>query len=500
MHALGDELAEVPFTLMRQRLIVAFRLDTTWRAWRVTIAATVAEIRIAAHAAAESTGSHTPATITEPLTTGRRRRVTSDAFAAPQHRSDGVAVEAQDQLAARAHALAAALRAVAGTLAEQPSPLRKRLVRDLRTWQRQWDRAVSTSVLGVIGETCVAAKTKNWTFRDISTATGISCSTVYRRAAEAARPVRGQTAAPPAEISAWVGDLVAATHDTPDDPTTPEDGNNVVSVPQRRPSAADQPGTPARPDTPAARRGLTTPTFPPQSHTPAKPTQYFPAPDTRTDWTDRTARAAGGSSPTTARLPADTTGHPRRDPFRIEFSSALTPSTMDAPGQSLVDAGREPVAGPASDFPTSPRAAATPDVPPPPDPTAPAPADDLTAEMAHRWAESGPAFFDEDRYQKILGDELRKLRRQRGWTRKHLREQLRFDISLQTLSTYEHGTRRMSVLRLIELSLALGERPQDLIARVHQRATRDPLTVDLTVDLSALAALPEPHLAPLRSW
>nr|WP_192783037.1 helix-turn-helix domain-containing protein [Amycolatopsis lexingtonensis] len=120
--------------------------------------------------------------------------------------------------------------------------------------------------------------------------------------------------------------------------------------------------------------------------------------------------------------------------------------------------------------------------------------------MAHRWAESGPAFFDEDRYQKILGDELRKLRRQRGWTRKHLREQLRFDISLQTLSTYEHGTRRMSVLRLIELSLALGERPQDLIARVHQRATRDPLTVDLTVDLSALAALPEPHLAPLRSW
>ncbi|WP_370973494.1 helix-turn-helix domain-containing protein [Amycolatopsis sp. cg9] len=112
------------------------------------------------------------------------------------------------------------------------------------------------------------------------------------------------------------------------------------------------------------------------------------------------------------------------------------------------------------------------------------------------WAESSRAVLDEDRYQKILGDELRRLRRKRGWTRKHLRQRLTSDISLQTLSTYEHGTRRMSVLRLVELCLAFGECPQDLIAKVHQRATRD----HLTADAWKLAGLTEPHLAPLSSW
>src|SRR5690606_17619059 len=44
-------------------------------------------------------------------------------------------------------------------------------------------------------------------------------------------------------------------------------------------------------------------------------------------------------------------------------------------------------------------------------------------------------------YQQALGEELRLLRNRRGWTRKQLNQHLQSDISLQTLATYELGTR-----------------------------------------------------------
>lgn len=59
--------------------------------------------------------------------------------------------------------------------------------------------------------------------------------------------------------------------------------------------------------------------------------------------------------------------------------------------------------------------------------------------------------IDTDAYQRILGEELRKLRTERGWTRKELGEKLQSGISLQTLATYELGTRQCSVVRLAEL-------------------------------------------------
>src|SRR5256714_9428176 len=77
--------------------------------------------------------------------------------------------------------------------------------------------------------------------------------------------------------------------------------------------------------------------------------------------------------------------------------------------------------------------------------------------------------IDSDLYQRVLGEELRKLRRRRGWTRKELNQHLQSDISLQTLATYELGTRQCSVVRLVELCMAMDERPQDLPGRVHGR-------------------------------
>jgi len=107
--------------------------------------------------------------------------------------------------------------------------------------------------------------------------------------------------------------------------------------------------------------------------------------------------------------------------------------------------------------------------------------------------------IDNDLYQRVLGEELRKLRRRRGWTRKELNQHLQSDISLQTLATYELGTRQCSVVRLVELCLAMDELPQDLMARVHRRVFADePGKVRL--DLSRIVADGRPELVPLRRW
>jgi len=107
--------------------------------------------------------------------------------------------------------------------------------------------------------------------------------------------------------------------------------------------------------------------------------------------------------------------------------------------------------------------------------------------------------INSDLYQRVLGEELRKLRRRRGWTRKELNQHLQSDISLQTLATYELGTRQCSVVRLVELCLAMNELPQDLLARVHRRVFADePGKVRL--DLALIVAAKEPGLLPLRRW
>jgi DNA-binding XRE family transcriptional regulator len=107
--------------------------------------------------------------------------------------------------------------------------------------------------------------------------------------------------------------------------------------------------------------------------------------------------------------------------------------------------------------------------------------------------------FDADVYQRILGDELRMLRRRCGWTRKELQRQLPSGISVQTLATYELGSRQCSVVRLVELCLAMDELPQHLIARVHRRVAVDE-PGHITVNLRSLATLVEPHLVPLCRW
>ncbi|HET9143247.1 helix-turn-helix transcriptional regulator [Actinophytocola sp.] len=103
-------------------------------------------------------------------------------------------------------------------------------------------------------------------------------------------------------------------------------------------------------------------------------------------------------------------------------------------------------------------------------------------------------------YQRVLGDELRLLRKRRGWTRKDLNDRLRRDISLQTLATYELGTRQISVIRLVEICHALDELPHDLLARVHQRVFTEAPIGRIRVDLRKVARDAAPELSPLRRW
>ena len=108
--------------------------------------------------------------------------------------------------------------------------------------------------------------------------------------------------------------------------------------------------------------------------------------------------------------------------------------------------------------------------------------------------------LDTATYQRVLGDELRRLRKQRGWTRRDLNRRLQSDISLQTLATYELGTRQCSVVRLVEICLALDEVPHELMARVHQRVFSESPVGRIRLDLPKIVRDTQPELLPLRRW
>jgi transcriptional regulator with XRE-family HTH domain len=108
--------------------------------------------------------------------------------------------------------------------------------------------------------------------------------------------------------------------------------------------------------------------------------------------------------------------------------------------------------------------------------------------------------IDTAAYQRVLGDELRSLRKQRGWTRKELNSRLQSDISLQTLATYELGTRQCSVVRLVEICAALDVPAHVLLQRVHERLFGGASAGHLAINLVAVVKDERPQLAPLRRW
>ena len=113
------------------------------------------------------------------------------------------------------------------------------------------------------------------------------------------------------------------------------------------------------------------------------------------------------------------------------------------------------------------------------------------------------------RFARVLGNELRAARKQLGWTRKQMRAHLVADntdstendeVSLQTLATYELGTRRISVARLLELCTVLRQPADQLLLRAITSAFGAERDDRVEVDLSSLARTADPRLVNLRRW
>jgi transcriptional regulator with XRE-family HTH domain len=104
-------------------------------------------------------------------------------------------------------------------------------------------------------------------------------------------------------------------------------------------------------------------------------------------------------------------------------------------------------------------------------------------------------------YARTVGDVIRSHRKANGWTRKQLRAELpdTADISLQTLATYELGTRHIHVDRLDEVARALGTRAHVILAEVDRRVY--PAAGDkLVVDLAMLAKSTRCEILPAARW
>lgn len=112
--------------------------------------------------------------------------------------------------------------------------------------------------------------------------------------------------------------------------------------------------------------------------------------------------------------------------------------------------------------------------------------------------------LDSDRiraFLRALGDELRQARKRRGWFRRDLQARLSSAVSLQTIATYELGTRHCTVARLLDLADALEVSMCDVLSPALERiADEEDLPGTLTVDLALVALTRSGQLEPLRRW
>lgn len=104
-------------------------------------------------------------------------------------------------------------------------------------------------------------------------------------------------------------------------------------------------------------------------------------------------------------------------------------------------------------------------------------------------------------YARVLGEVLREHRKAKRWTRKQFKARLpdQVDVSLQTLATYELGTRHIHVERLDELARALGTRAHLILAEVDRRLFPPPSDT-FVINLVDLAQCARPDLTLAARW
>jgi len=105
-----------------------------------------------------------------------------------------------------------------------------------------------------------------------------------------------------------------------------------------------------------------------------------------------------------------------------------------------------------------------------------------------------------DTFARVLGDLLRNHRRGHHLSRHDVVSTMDNEVSVQTLASWELGTRNMGVSRLVEVSHAIDIRPGTILGRAHDLVFG---TVDVplaTLNLADLARTTIPELQPLRPW
>jgi hypothetical protein len=99
-----------------------------------------------------------------------------------------------------------------------------------------------------------------------------------------------------------------------------------------------------------------------------------------------------------------------------------------------------------------------------------------------------------------VGEELRRAREVRGWSRAQLVAMLPSGIGDRTLLSYEHGTRHLTFLRVLEICWALEVDPAMMTRRALQRARIRLATLPLQIDLQALLNDPGDVYRPMVQW
>jgi transcriptional regulator with XRE-family HTH domain len=101
---------------------------------------------------------------------------------------------------------------------------------------------------------------------------------------------------------------------------------------------------------------------------------------------------------------------------------------------------------------------------------------------------------------RAVGEELRRAREAKGWSRAQLVGMLPSGIGDRTLLSYEHGTRHLTVLRLVELCRALGVAAPVLLNQALQRSQLHLQNLVLQIDLRKLLHDKGDKFRPMHQW
>lgn len=101
---------------------------------------------------------------------------------------------------------------------------------------------------------------------------------------------------------------------------------------------------------------------------------------------------------------------------------------------------------------------------------------------------------------RAVGEELRRTREAKGWSRQQLVSRLPSGIRERTVLSYEHGTRQLNVVRLVELCDALTVAPPTLLNQALQRAQLHLTNLALRIDVRHVLNDRTDTFRPMHQW